>query len=578
MRIPDDPLQQRAQDAFAVMEVVAALGALMQVFVIGSRGGWADPDLRVRLLINAAISGLMIAALLLFTRSGRILASARFSAVGIMAFNLGFAHAYGLRGTPTPHLLTLALLSVVALVERPRMMAVWVALNGGVLVFGLFNEPRWVMESTPLSVATGMLFILGFCTLFAVEVRSTVTDALRAVRVQADGLARTNAELRQAIEERDRLSNELAATQRMDAMGRMAGSIAHDFNNLLTVIAGYTGLIADDTPADSARRTDVEHLMGAVSRASRVTREVLDFASPRPIVRQPTDLAAFLHELAPSLRTLVSPRNSLVLDTDRVGAAGVADVDRAQLERLIMNLVTNARDVTPPGGEIHLVLRVDDERVRCSVIDGGPGVAPELRERIFEPFFTTKGTAGGTGLGLASAFAIARQHGGAIHVDDAPTGGAVFSVDLPRAAQQPVVAPDPRPEASPRPLNGLHVVLVEDDLPVQRLTTRLLTRAGGQVRAFDNSADAVGYLRDASTSAVDLVVTDLRLPGGSGLEVIEAARARVPHAAMVAVSGFLDDAEVAELAARQVLQFLTKPFSEQQLLEAIARARGAAVT
>jgi len=578
MRLPVDPLQQRAQEAFAVMQVVAALGALMQVFVISLRDGWTDPYVRVRVLINALISVLMIAGLLLFTRPGRILAAARFTAVGILLFNLGFASAYGLRSTPTPYLLTFALLSVVALVERPRMMAAWVILNGGVLVYGLLNEPRWALAPSPLSIATGVLFILGFCTLFAVEVRSTVADAITAVRAQADSLARTNAELRQSIEERNRLTEQLATAQRLDAMGRMAGSIAHDFNNLLTVIAGYAGLIADDTPPDAARRADVDHLNSAVSRASRVTREVLDFASPRPIALQPTDLAAFLRELLPSLRTLVSPRNTLVLDTEDVGTAGLASVDRAQLERLIMNLVTNARDVTPPGGQIRLELSADEERVQCRVFDSGPGVALELRERIFEPFFTTKGTAGGTGLGLASAFSIARQHGGTIHVDDAPNGGAVFTVDIPRAAPQPASAPEIFPDAPRRPLSGLNVVLVEDDLPVRRLATRLLERAGGRVQAFDNGADAIGHLRDASTNVVHLVVTDLRLPGGSGSEVIEAARKRTPSIAIVAVSGFLDDALVAEWAARQELQFLAKPFSERDLLEAIARARHPVMT
>ncbi len=572
-------MQQRAQEAFAVMQATAAPAALLQLCIVGIRDGWHGPEIQARLLINIGLCVLMAGSLLLFTRPGRVLGAARFSAMGMLLFDLGFAYAYGLRGTPTPYVLTLALIAIIALVETPRMLAVWSALFGSVMVYGLLGEPRWVFAPNPISLASGVVFTLGFFTLFLVEFRATMSDAIANVRAQAATLATANSELRETIEERDRLSDQLATAQRVEAMGRLAGSIAHDFNNLLTVIRGYADLIAEDTPRHSARRAEVDHLVNAVSRASRVTREVLDFAAPRPIATQPTDLSAFLRELAPSLRTLVSPRNVLVLETTTRDVFCMADVDRAQLERVVMNLATNARDVTPAGGVIRIELGCNAERVQCRVIDGGPGVDVELRERIFEPFFTTKGTTGGTGLGLASAFTIVRQHGGAITVGDAPEGGAVFTVDLPRSVNTLPIVPNVTPHRpSPviaRPLDGLNVVLVEDDPSVQRLASRLLQRAGGRVTAFDNSADAVTHLKSTTESdaSVDLVVTDLRLPGGSGSDVIAAARARTPSIAIVAVSGFLDDEGVAESAARQELHFLPKPFSEQHLLDAIASAR-----
>jgi signal transduction histidine kinase/CheY-like chemotaxis protein len=590
MQVPDGAMLQRAQEAFALMQVTAAPAALLQLFIVAAREGWHSPEVQARLIVNLSLSVVMLTGLFGFTRRGRIVSAARFSALGMVLFDLFFAWAYGLRGTPTPYVVTLAIIAIIALVERPRLLAIWSTLYGAVLVYGLLTEPRWTFSPHPISLASGVLFTLTFFCLFLVEFRAAMDASISAAARQAASLASANADLHRTMAERDALSSRLATSQRVEAMGRMAGSIAHDFNNLLTVIRGYADLVAEDTPRASPRRTEVDLLVQAVGRASNVTREVLDFAAPRPITTVATDIAAFVRQLSPSFGQLLAPRVTLALEVPEHTHC-VAEVDRAQLERLLLNLVTNARDVTPDGAVVRVEVSCDDALVTVRITDRGPGVPLALRERIFEPFFTTKGTTGGTGLGLASSFSIARQHGGCLRVDDADGGGAVFTLTLPisvaegavieplvAVATTPAIVPRPvaatRPFAPGRSLDGMRVMLVEDDDALRRLATRLLERAGASVQAFDNGSDAVAHLRGASMSEapIQLLVTDLRLPSGSGADVIDVARSLTPPIAIVAISGFLEDADVADRAAKRELRFLPKPFSERHLLDAIDEA------
>jgi signal transduction histidine kinase len=190
--------------------------------------------------------------------------------------------------------LSLAIIAVIALVERPRLLAMWTVLFGSVLSFGLLNTPRWTYSPDAMSLASSLTFSLAFFSLFLLEFRTTMHNAIEALRTQAAALAQTNTDLHRTMQERDGLSERLATSQRVEAMGRMAGSIAHDFNNLLTVIRGYADMVAEDTPAGSGHRAEVDHLVKAIARASNVTREVLDFATPRSITMQRS--VAFVRE------------------------------------------------------------------------------------------------------------------------------------------------------------------------------------------------------------------------------------------------------------------------------------------
>lgn len=568
---------RRTQEAFALMQSTAAPAALLQALVVLRAEGLTGTSLAIRLSVNLALATIMLIGLIAFTRRGKVYAAARFVGFGMILFDLTFAIAFGMRGSPTPYVITLAIMAVLAMVERPRVLAAWTALFAAVLIYGLLATPLWPFNPRPVSLVTGVAFTLAFFGLYLTEFREAMLDAVANIRQQADALTRTNADLRRTIVERDELSAQLATAQRLEAMGRMAGSIAHDFNNQLTVIRGYADLIANDTPSVSPLRAEMEQLVSAISRASNITREVLDFATPRAIALQPTDLVDVIRRLGPDLRRLILPR--VRLEVDLPTAPCIAAADRAQVERLILNLAINARDVTPANGAVTVRVYAKGDRVFCQVTDGGPGVPLAIRDRIFEPFFTTKGTTGGTGLGLASSYAIARQHGGVIRVDDAEGGGASFTFELPRHSSSDLPAIVPAFDATllerRLPLDGKSVVLVEDDEALRRLAMRMLQRAGAIVSAFDNGVDAVEYIAhaDREHSPVQLIVTDLRLPRGSGADVIAAARALSAPIAIVAISGFLEDPAVAERAAREELFFLPKPFCERQLLSAIDSAQ-----
>lgn len=593
MTVPEDLVAQRAQEAFAMLLMMAAPAAALQMLLIATFEDWHLPAVQPRMVINVSIFLMAVTSLLAFTRKGRVVATARSIGVCMLLLDLYYARIYGLSGAPTSYAYTLAVVSLLSMVEPRRMIAFWVLCFSLVIGYGMLSEPLHTFRPNPYSMTFGVLVTLAFFVLFLSEFRSAMVGLITVRQQQADALTQTNRELVAAINERDRLSSELATAKRLEAMGRMAGSIAHDFNNLLTVIRGYADLIASDTPAEAPHRRELTQLTRAVDRASRVTRDVLDFASPRLFTMQRTDLARFIRELIPSLKQLLAPRVLLEVVTPNNDECAVL-IDRAQLERVILNLATNARDVSPAGGTIRITVSRRGDHVECAIEDHGPGVPPALREQIFEPFFTTKGTTGGTGLGLASVYSIARQHGGTVAVADTPGGGATFVLSLPLDVARPTSqsASTALPTTSDEyaaasavaqttaqhraaPLAGLTVLLVEDDDALRRLAIRLLHRAGATVHAIDNGVDALLHLERAVTQheAIHLVVTDLRLPRGSGAEVIDLARSMSPPLAVVAISGFLEDPAVAQRAARQELSFLPKPFSEQHLLAAIDAAR-----
>jgi two-component system cell cycle sensor histidine kinase/response regulator CckA len=527
---------------------------------------------------------------------------------------LAFGRWNGLRGSPGAFVFSMGVIGALVLVESPRLIKWWVAAFLASFAYGMVVDPVWEVSPSRASQLNGILLSVTFFAIYMKEFRDTLVEGMDSLSSQTTRLLEANRELEESISARDALSAQLASAQRLEAMGRMAGSIAHDFNNQLTVIRGYADLIAKGITPGTPRQAEMEQLASAVSRAASITREVLEFASPHGFPLEATDIAALAEALTPDMTQLLAP--AVTLRVDLPSSPVYAMADRAQIERLLMNLAINARDVTPPGGSVALTVHAVDQHVVCRVIDGGPGVPVALREQICEPFFTTKGTTGGTGLGLASASVVARKHGGTLQLGESPGGGATFTLELPRIAPPDRSGADVRPRATltatvaptphvppaatadpvggrsraplppPAPvveipddtstlLAGMAVLVVEDDRVVSALVTRMLTAAGATVHAVDNAEDAVTYLRGAIASGtpLDLVVTDLRMPRGSGADVIAAVRERALPPPIVVMSGYLDDAVVAALAARRELVFMAKPFSEQQLHVAIATAR-----
>ncbi len=367
------------------------------------------------------------------------------------------------------------------------------------------------------------------------------------------------------------LQLQLLHAQKMEAIGRLAGGVAHDFNNLLTVILSFGRLVIDDFAESDPRAEDVREILRAAGSAAALTNQLLSFSRRQvvePRVLRPQDA---LNQLERMVRRTISDEVALV--TRYEPDCGQVRIDPGQLDQVVLNLILNACDAMREGGTLRLGLKnvtlASDEDplergeyVELSVADTGSGMAPEVSEHIFEPFFTTKGTQG-TGLGLSTCFGIVRQAGGDIRVETAPGRGTCMRVLLPRVCDEDEAAIGLEDEA---PIGGSgRILVVEDQAAILRVLERVLTNAGYQVVSSARAEEALDVL--ARGTRLDLLITDLTLPGMNGLRLIEKTRAERPELPVLVMSGYaaIDDNEKdAQLLAE--LPALPKPFTPSQLL------------
>jgi len=428
-----------------------------------------------------------------------------------------------------------------------------------------------VPASRLASAAMRLSFWIGIAILTA-SLRVRRDQVLRQRRAGLEQeVADTAGELERTAREREQLAEQLRQSQKLEAIGRLAGGVAHDFNNLLTVVTGNLAAIRDELPEGSEGRALAAEIDDAVERATALTRRLLAFGRRQPMAPRPIDLASHADGMRRVLARLLGESVTLTLDLRASPAVVLADP--AQLEQVLLNLVSNARDALPRGGTVRLATAWatgpdGKRRVALSVEDDGPGIPPEIRGKIFEPFFTTKAEGKGTGLGLATTYGIVRQHGGTIEVDSTPGRGACFRVVLPEADEGAAVAATPeRPAAERR--GGGTILLVEDERLVRDVAARVLERQGYRVLAAGSGARALELLR---RHAVDLLLTDVVMPGTDGCDLARLARAERPGLRVLFVSGYSDD----ELARRGLgdgeAAVLHKPFTPEELGERVAEA------
>jgi two-component system cell cycle sensor histidine kinase/response regulator CckA len=377
--------------------------------------------------------------------------------------------------------------------------------------------------------------------------------------------------------ERKALEAQLRHSQKMEAVGTLAGGVAHDFNNYLMVIAGHTELLNLSLSADHSGRESLQAIGEAYERCAHLTQQLLTLSHKRKAEPRTFDLGKLVTRLSPLLRSALSETVRLRLELDE--ADGLIVADPLQVEQVIMNLVVNARDAMPGGGE--LILRVErvyfqrldphtdkpQTQVRLSVIDNGTGIAEELRPRIFEPFFTTKQVGHGTGLGLSTVYAIVREAGASIAVESEMGRGTRFQIDWPLG--EPSEAIGVGEPLRPAATGGKQTILVVEDVArVRKLLCLQLERAGYRVLGAPDGAAALGLL---AREHVDLVLSDVIMPRLGGVELLrEIARAH-PQVHCLLMTGYAAHAlEGAELAT--LSQLLRKPFTAAQLLAAIRRA------
>jgi signal transduction histidine kinase/CheY-like chemotaxis protein len=382
------------------------------------------------------------------------------------------------------------------------------------------------------------------------------------------------------VTERDALEDKLRQAQRMEAIGQLAGGIAHDFNNLLTTILSTCDLATQSMAPSHPLQEEIREIRLAGERAATLTRQLLAFSRKQLIEPQVLDLGAIVAQMETMLRRLIGEH--IVFSTRIAPDLGRVRADAGQMEQVVLNLVVNARDAMPAGGTLVLELanaESDPSPADAGTPGGGPYVILTVRDdgvgmdaatqaRIFEPFFTTKGVGHGTGLGLASVYGIVQQHGGSIQVRSAPGEGAELSVYLPRvAAPGPAIA-DREQRAEWR--GGGTILLVEDDDAVLRSTSRTLRAKGYTVLEASNAAEAKQLLASCA-GGVDLLITDVILPGLSGPQLAAELTRRQPSLRVLYISGYTGR----ELAPLGVLEpgteLLAKPFLSAELTDRVAQ-------
>jgi len=382
------------------------------------------------------------------------------------------------------------------------------------------------------------------------------------------------------VTQRKRLEEQLVHSQKMEAVGRLAGGVAHDFNNMLTVISGYTRMILDELSPQDPLREYAGEIAQASERAGAVTQQLLAFSRRQLIQPRIIDINAAIVQTEKMLRRLLGEDIQLTLELQENSPHIKADPN--QIEQAVVNLALNARDAMPRGGRIFIQtseIHLDENYARThpgvkpgdyvmlAITDTGQGMSAEIRQRIFEPFFTTKDRGKGTGLGLAIVYGMVKQCGGDIWVYSEPGKGSTFRLYFPKAGEQPRVS-SPREPKAPRAEKSHTVLVVEDEKPVRELTVRMLQQLGYSVLSAASGKEALA-ISNSFGGSIGLLVTDVVMPEMSGRQVADALLRARPEMKVLYVSGYTEHA-VIHHGVESGVEFLAKPFSREALAKKIA--------
>ena len=378
------------------------------------------------------------------------------------------------------------------------------------------------------------------------------------------------------ITERKLLEEQLLQSQKMEAVGQLAGGVAHDFNNILTAIVGYSDLLAAELGDNAQQREDIEEIRKAARRAAALTRQLLSFSRKQVLEPRIVDVNGVVLNLDKMLRSLMS--ENIELETQLAEDLDAARVDPNQLEQVIMNLAINARDAMPDGGTVTIetanatlgedyaakhVSVIPGDYVMLAVTDTGCGMTEATKARIFEPFFTTKPAGRGTGLGLSTVYGIVKQSGGNIWLYSEPNKGTTFKIYLPAVDALPEDIGKAAPVEAERQGSGT-VLVVEDDEQLRRLTHRALAAQGYEVLEADRGRSALDAAR-RHEGPIDLLVTDLVMPDTNGPKLAETLRAARPGLRVLFMSGYPDGAIVHHGMLEAGVAYLAKPFTTEAI-------------
>ena len=371
------------------------------------------------------------------------------------------------------------------------------------------------------------------------------------------------------LTQRNRLQEQLTQSQKMEAVGRLAGGVAHDFNNVLQTVLTRCDAMQRRLPRKSPLRRQVDEIRKAGRRAAALTRQLLAVSRAQVLDMRVVDLNVVLRDMAEMLRRSIG--EDVEMHMDLAAHLAPVKVDADQMLQVVLNLVVNARDAMPRGGSLSIETKNVDgdawqhrgQGVVLAVRDTGGGMDERTRARIFEPYFTTKGEKG-TGLGLSTVYGIVEQSGGFIRVESQVGRGSLFSVYLPQADGRPaaLVSPRPRPARKGR---GGRILLVEDEVPARRALEEILRDEGHTVLAAGNGVDAEKIWRE-TRDPIDVVLTDTVMPRMGGPELVSRLRASHPRVKVIFMSGHTPETVLQHGGSDLGLTFLQKPFDVDDLI------------
>jgi nitrogen-specific signal transduction histidine kinase len=388
-------------------------------------------------------------------------------------------------------------------------------------------------------------------------------------------------EIKRGEEEKKKLEDQLLHSQKMDSFGRLAGGIAHDFNNILQGLYGNIQLAMEDLAKTHPSYELLEEAEKSMSRAVRLTRQLLTFAKGGDPVKESISLGTTVEEVA---RFDLAGSNVSLFCLPAEDLWPV-DADRGQLQQVISNLVINARQAMPNGGCLNITLEnanvlaesvpalKQGRYVKVIVADEGTGIDPNVRERIFDPYFTTKRT--GSGLGLATVWSIINKHDGHIGVVSELGKGSIFTFYLPASASVLPAEATPPAAESPATTRPTKILVMDDEDSISRLVVRMLTPSGHTVTTAPNGQETIALYRRALEKGdpFDAVIMDLTIPGGpGGKEVVKELLALDPNVRAIVSSGYADDAVMSFPSAYGFKGNVTKPYTGGALREAVALA------
>jgi signal transduction histidine kinase len=524
-----------------------------------------SPRPGLALVLNGTLLVVFV-GLLVLTRRGRARLAAWLLVVVLWLYQSAMLWWFG--GLHTPGIVTFfALVLMAALFLGARGSVVALGLSVAASLAVLLAEEAGVLPAVRPPSAF-LIWVLLLINLFAVVVLAHLAFA---------ELRRANVALRAEIDERRReertrrrLEEELQQSQKLEAVGRLAGGVAHDFNNLLMVITGHGELLRRGLDREDPRREKLNQIMSAADRASRLVRQLLAFSRSQALEPQRVDLNALVAEATRMLRPLLG--SNISLDTRL--RAGLAQVwaDPAKIEQVIMNLALNARDAMPDGGRLAIATEnrnvVDGGAaapgtyVILSVQDTGAGMDARTRSRVFEPFFTTKGSDQRTGLGLAMAYGIVQQSGGHIEVESEREQGTAFHISLPLLdANEPGPAEEPPPAAA-----GGHetILVVEDEAPIRDLARELLEGLGYSVLCAESGEAALAWA-ERHSGPIHLVLADIVMPGMKAPDLLARLKETRPETRALYMSGHGGPELARHGFEGDRPDFLPKPFGQDLL-------------